>query len=103
MKEIFDVLTISVGSVFCISVYSMRILKIREPGVPARISIIAILVFLISLGIKIGNDFSEEQLWIKIGLSVLFNAFWSVIWILYFKLSKRVKAYYGANAVQKFV
>jgi hypothetical protein len=45
-----------------IILYILRILKIQEPGIPTRVSIAAIIIFLVSLGSDVVTDFSKEHL-----------------------------------------
>jgi hypothetical protein len=87
-------------SVFLVMLVIMRK---RETFIPTQVSILLIVVFLIFGMLQV-----VETVWPSIGFpngkktsfftGLLNGAAWPAVWLLYFRVSRRVRRYYGSNS-----
>lgn len=93
------------GILLFLQVQIIKVLKIRVPIIPTQISklfIVWLLVLLASFGVifviyhfkMMPNSFEIN----KLKISIIAGSIVPLSWLAYFRWSKRVKAYYGANA-----
>lgn len=91
------------------TIYVLKIIRSREPDVPSSVATILIITFVITVIFRLLelywlNKHSEvlSKYQHNLGVFYLFKGIlFTVIWVQYFRLSERVKVYYGANAFKQ--
>jgi uncharacterized membrane protein len=91
------------------TVYVLKIIRSREPDVPSSVAAILIVTFVITIIFRLLelywlNKHPEVLSKYQHNVDVFYplkGILFTVIWVQYFRLSERVKVYYGANAFKQ--